>query len=114
MVHTILCGPTSGFPPNLLPLEFYSPGILLTIAIKQKSNKSTYLKYNVKWDLDDFNAVAMWLLWSLSIKAILGGKLRDEIADCTDPSVTRTHRCNISQIEIIFSFPFLLTKCRND
>ena len=32
MVHIILYGPTLGFPFNLLPLDFHSQGILLTIA----------------------------------------------------------------------------------
>ena len=46
MVHTVLYGPTSGFPLNLLSQDFHSWGILLTIAIMQEKKQTTYCKSN--------------------------------------------------------------------
>ena len=40
MVHTLIHIPTLGFPINLLPLDFHSRGILLTIAIKQEKEQN--------------------------------------------------------------------------
>ena len=51
--YMVLYGPTSGFPLNLLPLDFHSQRILLTIAIMQGKqqqkpilNKKNYLTSN--------------------------------------------------------------------
>ena len=39
--YMVLYGPTSGFPLNLLPLDFHSRRILLTIAITQEKQQNT-------------------------------------------------------------------------
>ena len=45
------CGPTSGFPLNLIPLDFQSWGILSTIAFMQEKHSRIHLRlmrsYNI-------------------------------------------------------------------
>ena len=46
MVYTVLYGPTSG-SLNLLPLEFYSRGILLTISIMKEEQQNNL--FEIEW-----------------------------------------------------------------
>ena len=45
--YMVLYGPTSGFPLNLLPLEFHSRGILLTIAIMHEKQRNNL--FEIQW-----------------------------------------------------------------
>ena len=46
-VHTVLYGLNSGFPLNLLPLDFYIKGILFTIFIMQEKQQNKLL--DIEW-----------------------------------------------------------------
>ena len=60
MVHTIPYGATSGFPLNLLPLDFHSQGILFTIAIVQETQE-THQKNLFKKNVLDMCNIAYFM-----------------------------------------------------
>ena len=51
MVRSVLCGLTSDFPLNLLPLDFHSWGILLPIAIMEYKKQNNLLE--IEWSIQD-------------------------------------------------------------